>query len=197
MIIKKIPAGTRIYLTKKNKFSLYIQPNKTITNDNLYVAYDVRVDGVTVIPKGTRVTGDWVTESMPGLAAQLQINWIFLSGSGQEIHADSEIIGCLTNYNGREVGRTPYFYKNKEYKSSGNITRRIAKVGLHHKTLMDNNLDTIYLEISTHEIPVILTEDFIGYQNFDLKNLKSEINAGEIPIIREQRFVNTDEDDMY
>ena len=89
-MVIKLSAGTRIYLTKKKHHTLYIQPDKTLVNDNLYVAYDVRVNGETVIPKGTRVVGDWVTESIPSIAAQLQIKKIYLQGSGQDINADSE-----------------------------------------------------------------------------------------------------------
>lgn len=177
MFIKKILAGTCIYLTKKNKQKLYIQPEKTIVNDNLYVAYDVRVDGVTVIPKGTRVVGDWVTESTPVIAAQLQINWIYLSGSGQEIQGDSEMICSLTDYDSREIGCIPFMSKNRQYHSPSNITRRMTTIGLHSKTLLDNRRDMIYLEIDTTEIPIILTKDFLAFQSFTGRQIQNDMSA--------------------
>jgi hypothetical protein len=163
MVIKKIPAGTRIYLTKKYNPVLYIQPDKTLVNDNLYVAYDVKIDGQTVIPKGTRVVGDWVTESSPSIAAQLQLTRIFLSGSGQEIKADSDVIEAVSEYNDREVNNAGYLYKLNQYRATSNITRRIAKFQCKIKTLLDDNRNTIYVEIYTKEIPVTLTTDFVPF----------------------------------
>lgn len=161
MVIKKIPAGTRIYLTKKYNPVLCIQPDKTLVNDNLYVAYDVRIDGQTVIPMGTRVIGDWVTESSPSIAAQLQLTKIYLYGSGQQITADSDVIEAITEYNNCEVNNAGYLYKLNQYRATSNITRRIAKFHCKIKTLLDDNRNTIYLEIYTKEIPVMLTTDFV------------------------------------
>lgn len=163
MVIKKIPAGTRIYLTKRQSHTLYIQPDKILTNDNLYVAYDVRIGGVTIIPKGTRVVGDWITESIPAIAAQLQLTRIFLQGSGQEISADSDVIEAVADYNINEVNNANFLYKINQYKSTSNIVRRIANVHCQIKTLPDNNRNLLYLEIFTGEIPVVLTQDFITF----------------------------------
>ncbi|XWV24633.1 hypothetical protein QJ856_gp1151 [Tupanvirus deep ocean] len=163
MVIKKIPAGTRIYLTKKNNHTLYIQPDKTLVNDNLYVAYDVRIDGETIIPKGTRVQGDWVTESTPTIAAQLQITKIFLQSSGQPITADSDVVEAISEYNNNEVNNASYLYKTMQYRATSNITRRIVNFYCKIKTLLDDRRDTIYLEIYTKEIPVTLTSDFVPY----------------------------------
>jgi hypothetical protein len=161
-MIKKIPAGTRIYLTKKYNPVLYIQPDKTLVNDNLYVAYDVKINGQVVIPKGTRVLGDWVTESSPTIAAQLQLTKIYLHGSGQDISADSDVIEAISEYNDREVNNTGYLYKINQYHATSNITRRIVKFQCRIKTLLDDNRNTIYLELYTKEIPVILTSDFVA-----------------------------------
>ncbi len=162
-MVIKIPAGTRIYLTKKKPHALYIQPDKTLVNDNLYVAYDVRIGCHTIIPKGTRVLGDWVTESRPSIAAQLQIKKIFLQGAGQDISADSDVIEAITEYNNKEVNNAGYLYKTNQYGSVSGITRRVAKFHCKIKTLLDNNRDTIYLEIFTKEIPVEFTMDFVPY----------------------------------
>ena len=163
MPIKKIPAGTRIYLTKKRPRELYIQPDKVLVNDNLYVAYDVRIDGVTVITKGTRITGNWITESIPIMAAQLQINRIYLNRSGQDITGDSDVIEATSDFNNREVANAPHLYKTGEFKPIPSISRRIVNANCHIRVLRDNRLNTIYLEIFTKEIPVTLTSDFIPF----------------------------------
>lgn len=161
-MIKKIPAGKCIYLTKKCPDILYIKPDKTLVNDNLYVAYDVKVEGVTVIPKGTRVIGDWVAESYPTIAAQLQVKRIYLQGSGQEIAADSDVIEGTTCYNCDEICGASYLYGYPRCRTSCR-TRRMVKLQCCSKTLADNDLDTIYVEIFTEEIKVYLTADFIPF----------------------------------
>ena len=163
MVINKIPTGTRIYLKKKIPHTLYIQPDKTLVNDNLYVAYDVKIDGQIVIPKGIRVVGDWVTESSPVISAQLQVSKIYLQGSGQQILADSEVYENLCVFNGDEIGNRGYFYKTNQYRSLSNITRRIIKSQLGCRTLMDDRRDSIFIEIPTSEIIVTLTADFVGF----------------------------------
>ena len=163
MPIKKIPAGTRIFLTKKKPHELYIQPDKVLVNDNLYVAYDVRMDGETVIPKGTRVTGNWVTESVPTVAAQLQVNRIYLNRSGQDISADSDVIVATNDFNNEEVDNACHIYKINDYKSTANINRRIVNANFRIRVLRDRRLNTLYLEIFTKEIPITLTSDFIPF----------------------------------
>ena len=162
-MIKKIPIGTRIFLTKKRKDPLYIRPDTTLQNDNLYVAYDVRIDGVTVIPKGTRVIGDWITESDPTIAAQLQIKRIFLDRSGQDLSADSDVIEATTLYNGEEIDNANNLTRVSHYRSTANVMRRIVNVNCCVTTLFDTKLNAIYLEIFTKEIPVTLLHDFIPY----------------------------------
>ena len=163
MPITKLPAGTRIYLTKKKSHTLYIQPDNTLVNDNLYVAYDVRFDGITVIPKGTRVTGNWVTESRPSIAAQLQLTRIYVHGPGQDIVADSDVIEAINGFNNEEVDNASHVYKLNHYRSTANIVRRIVNVNCSVRVLRDTNLNTLYLEIFTKEIPVIITQDFIPF----------------------------------
>lgn len=163
MNIKKIPAGTRIYLTKKKPYPLYLQPDKTLANDNLYIAYDVRIDGQTVIPKGTRVTGDWVTESTPAIGAQFQSNYIYLDRNGQPFFADSDVIEATTDYNKDEVNNAGYLYKQNQYLAKSNIIRRIVNTQCQVKTLLDDNRNSIYLEILTKEIPVTVTSDFLPF----------------------------------
>ena len=167
MTVRKIPAGTRIYLTKKQDHVLVIQPDKTLLNDILHVAYDVRIDGKVIIPKGTRVVGNWITESNPSIAAQLQVTRIYLRGSGQQIFADSDVIDCVSDYNCNELNNVSYLYKKAHYRSNSGITRRVAKINCRIKTLLDNNRKTIYLEIETREIPVTVTADFLRFAEED------------------------------
>ncbi|BCS83401.1 hypothetical protein QLL95_gp0722 [Cotonvirus japonicus] len=157
--IKKIPAGTRMYLTKKNNHKFYIQPDKTLVNDNLYVAYDVKIAGIVVIPQGTRVIGNWVAESSPSIAVQLQLTKIFLHGSGQDISADSDLMDNVVDYNVNELNGACYLYKQKHYRATSNLYRRIVNTRCNVKTLPDNNRNMIYVEADTQEIPVTLTKD--------------------------------------
>lgn len=157
----KIPIGTRMYLRKRRPFKLYIQPDKNILNDSLYVAYDVRIDGITVIPRGTRVLGSWITESCPCIAAQFQVDRIYLKGSGQITTADSDLFEGITEYNANEICNAPYLYKIMDYYSPANILRRIVKASCQVQVLYDRHLNTPYIEITTKEIPVTFTSDFI------------------------------------
>ena len=166
-MITKIPAGTRLYLTKKNNHILCIQPDMTLFDDIMYVAYDIKIDGKVAIPKGTRVVGDWVTESCPTHVAQLQLHKIYLKGSGQDFSADSDVLEDVSNYNSSELCGAEYMYKQLHYKSIANIMRRIIKSKFKTKTLADNNRDTSYLEINTKEIPASFTSDFIIFPDFD------------------------------
>ena len=144
-MIKKLSIGTQIYLTKKNSKSLCIQPGKTLINDSLYVKYDVRADGQTIVPKGTRVVGDWVTESCPVVAAQLQLTQIFLQADGQKIMADSDLFESLVGYNANEINCSDYFYKS-QYQAVSNVIRKIANFGTTTKTLSGDRPNTIYLK---------------------------------------------------
>lgn len=156
----KIPSGTKIYLTKKNPIKLYIQPDTTILNDCLYFAYDLRINGITIIPKGTCVIGDWVTESNPTIAAQLQLNTIFINGLEQPISADSNVYENLSAFNVDEINNALYLYKIMDFHSPANIIRRIVKT-CQIQILYDNNLNKYYIEIPTIEIPLTITSDTI------------------------------------
>ncbi len=157
----KIPAGTRMYLTKKIPHNLYIQPDTTLLGDNLYVAYDVKIDGQIIIPIGIRVQGDWITESNPTVAAQLQVNKIYLSGTGQIVKADSDIYEELTEYNSREVENANHLHETLGYRSTANIYRRIIAVHCKIKVLNDDFLNLLYIEIPTKEIPVTFIADVV------------------------------------
>lgn len=154
-----LPIGTKIYIRKQKPFTFNIRPDQTLLNDNLYVAYDVKYGDVVVIPSGTRVVGDWVTESNP-ISAQFQLTKIILKGSGQTAAADSPVYSGTTDYNNTEVFNSTYLYKRYQYKSVANINRRIVSAECVVKVLRDQDLNTTYLEITTSEIPVTLTATF-------------------------------------
>ncbi len=163
-----VPAGTRVYLTKNEDptFALYIKPDITFANDNLFVAHDVKIGTITAIPKGTRVSGDWITESTPVLAAQLQTHTIFFTRKGIEFKADSDPIQTVTVLNPEEVGDANVVVKQADYRSVANITRRIVTVRCQTFPLPDDISPAdipigTYLNINTQEIPVTLIADLI------------------------------------
>lgn len=172
-----VPARTTMYLTKKypfrvstnnyckaattdNIYTFTIKPDTSLLGDVMYVAYDVRVEGQTVIPRGTQVLVDWVTESTPTIAAQVQVTTIFLDGVAQEISADSPIIEVSTEYNNWEVMNANNMYRLLKYRSTANMMRRLVDNHCLLRVLPDSNLNTAYLEIYTNEIPVFLNENF-------------------------------------
>lgn len=164
-----IPTGTRIYLTKNTcsaDYTIWIKPDNTLLNDDLFLAYDVKIGSVTALFKGTRVRGNWVTESQPVVAAQFQSQKIYLDATGQDFFADSTPIQKVTLVNPAEVGGATVVFKDGVFRSPSNIPRRIVTV--RNKTyVLDDNLRDVniasatYLDIATKEIPVVLTAPLI------------------------------------
>lgn len=169
--IKKIPVGTVVYLHKKTNVMFSIQPDKVLQNDSWYVAYDVIVDRQTVIPKGTRVIGDWISETDPIPAAQLQIHRIFLPNGSQRFLADSDVVESTTGYNLAEVKYANYMYRLPDFHSKSNIVRRVVAIDADKKILADNNIDTVFLEVNCAELPVRVIEEFIAFPDrSDVRN---------------------------
>jgi hypothetical protein len=163
-----VPAGTRMYLMKNTdpSYALYIKPDTTLLNDNLYVAHDVKIGQITAIYKGTRVVGNWVTESIPVVAAQLQTTKIYLDRAGQDFFADSCPIQTVTILNPAEVDGVNTVFKNADYKSPSGITRRIVTVRNRTFSLPDdidecNIAAGTYINISTREIPITVIRDLV------------------------------------
>lgn len=163
-----IPAGTRIYLTKNKgpNYSLYIKPGTILREDNMYIAHDVKVGPITAIYKGTRVSGDWVTETTPSLVAQFQINKIYFNSIGQDFFADSDPISTTTIINPIEIDNATTVFKYADYHSVANITRRIVTVRCKTYSLLDsvNNNCTVletYLNINTNELPATVISDVV------------------------------------
>lgn len=155
-----IPSGKRIYLTKKNQHSLHLYPGKILLDDVLEVAYDVRIDGHVVIPRGTKVLGDWISETYPNQAAQLQVKKIFLDRFGSDFTADSDIIENLATLNTNRL-RNKFFVKtNRYYRTPSNIKRYFVNDGTQKRIINNERSQTPYLQIYTTEIPVTLLSDF-------------------------------------
>jgi len=163
-----IPAGTRIFLTKNEDptYALFIKPDTTLFNDNLYLAHDIKIGTVTAIPRGIRVSGNWITESVPLIAAQFQSNKIYFNPTGQDFFADSDPIQTVTIVNPSEIGNANIVIKNADYRSTTGIVRRIVTVRSKTYPLPDdlNDFDIAlgtYLNISTKEIPATIVSDLV------------------------------------
>lgn len=167
---RTILAGTRIYLTRTHPNIQYtdlgdllaLRIDKNFLKDILYVLYDVKVGTLVVIPKGTAVMGDWITESSPHVAAQLQITDIFLDRLRFPVDADSEIYHHKGLYGACDVRNVNHVQGLLTYRSTANILRRIAKVRCRTQILEDDFLDDqlLYINVPTNEIPVTLLDDF-------------------------------------
>lgn len=159
-----LPAGTTIYLTKRPPFELLLEPGANLYNDTLYVAYDVKDGTQIIIPKGTPVKGDWITEYLlSGLpVAQLQLRSIFLYGNSNNVRAISPVslYDTTSLYNKAEVENSKNFKRTKTYRSTANLIRRFVDVKCKSKVLMDRNPNDAYVRINTKEIPVTLLQDF-------------------------------------
>lgn len=163
-----IPRGTRIYLTKNKgpEHAVYIKPGTTLNKDNMYIAHDIKIGPVIVIRKGTRVSGDWITELNPSIVGQLQINKIYFNSRGQDFFADSDPIRTTTIINPAEIDNANNIIKNADYRSISNIPRRIVTVKCKTYALLDSvgnyctPLET-YLNINTNEIPATVISDLI------------------------------------
>jgi len=155
-----IPAGTRMYITSSRPHNIYIQPDTTLIDEVMHVRYDVRIDGQTVIPRGAIIIGDWVTESIPSIAAQFQSKQIQYANIVKDIRADSEVIEAITEYNHGEVNNASHLRKTLDYISVANIRRRVINFQCKVRILTDYILNSVYLEIFTKELPIVLLEDF-------------------------------------
>lgn len=89
-----VPVGTRIYLTKRTNFNFVMPLDTAIIDDVFFVAYDIKINGIVIIPRGTRVWGDWVSEIDGDVNVQLQLSKIYLGGIPRAICADSEVISA-------------------------------------------------------------------------------------------------------
>ena len=68
-----IPGDTRIFLTRYATQELHLRPMLQWP-DILYVLYDVLVEGIVIIPRGSKVYGTWISDNDPRIAAQFQLS---------------------------------------------------------------------------------------------------------------------------
>lgn len=85
-----LPKGMRIYVKKRDKTHMFLQPNRILPDDVMHTAYDVRYGGQTVIPRDVRIVGDWISDSE--CQVQFQAKAVYLCGLNYPIQADSLII---------------------------------------------------------------------------------------------------------
>jgi len=160
-----IPRDVQIYVTKTTPgVALSVRLDTTLVDDTLHTLYDVKMGTDVVIPRGTRVMGNWVTESEPVPAIQLQLTKICFDGGWIPIKADSNVFETVTFYNRHEIHNPKSVRRLLTYKSTANIYRRIVNVRCHVTTLPDNfdpNFEIPYMNIHTDEIPVTLLENLV------------------------------------
>lgn len=155
---------TQIYLTKINPgHELSIKLDTNLLDDTLHTLYDVKVGTNIVIPRGSKVKGNWISETVPVIAVQLQLTSICIDGGWVPIMADSEIFRSTTLYNINEVHNANNIRRLLTFKSTANIIRRVVDVRCQTKVLPDTLLlhdGELYVSIFTDEIQVTLLKDF-------------------------------------
>lgn len=158
-----IPSGTRIFLTRKPDRPFCIRPDTILHDDALFVTYDVLIDNVVAIPRGTRVLGDWITESIPEIAAQFQIHTIFLTKAGQKIQGDSALFNHTVQFNYQHVNGITHM--NLLHDNANSSTKFVSVNG--KQRAITNIAPTVtFIMIPTQEISVILTSAFEPEQIF-------------------------------
>lgn len=153
-----LPASTIIFLTRNPANELLIKPDTMFVGDTLVVAYDVKVDCMVVIPKGTRVSVTWTTKTVNeelGLyTVSVQTDSIFINGREYEMDASSgdALFNSTIRLSGIDVGFKSYFYKNRNinqrFITVNNLVRPVAVGG-----------ESVYIRVPTNEIAVRLNSD--------------------------------------
>jgi len=156
-----IPSETKIYLRRDQPYTLYLKPDVNLQNQQLIVKYDYRLNGVTLIPRGSKVICEWLSESEPFVSAHLSLNSICLNGALIDISAVSGDYQNVSYFNDAEVSNAPFLYNIMTEKSVSNKTRRIVEVNCRTKILYDRDVNTPYIEIPTNEIVVTLDDDLV------------------------------------
>lgn len=151
-----IVSGSRIFVTSGNNYKLELKPDNTLAEYTMYLKYDYKIDGTTILPKGTRIDGYWISESQPELSAQFQATQLYLYDQCYNLEADSDVYTDTVLFDNREVENSVYFYKLGTYKAVSNVVRVEAMIECKKKILYTLNPNTVYLEIPMKEIPLIL-----------------------------------------
>ena len=124
--------------------------------DILYVLYDVLVEGIVIIPRGSKVYGTWISDNDPRIAAQFQADKIEIMGSMYDIQMDTDVYDQYSYFNNREVNDSDII-QTRKYPGTN---RRFAIFGNVKKSLLDNCKDTLYIKIDTKEIPARINNVF-------------------------------------
>lgn len=155
------PIGTELYLKRDLSYTLYLKPDVTLKAQPFIVKYDCRINGITVVPRGTQVVGEWISLSVPSTKAYLKLTLICDSGSYRPISAVSGEYTNVALFNSIEVNNVSHLYNIMTEKSSANKIRRIVEISCQTKILVDRNVDSPYIEIPTNEIVVTLDADLV------------------------------------
>jgi hypothetical protein len=156
--ISTLKPGTMIYL-RRNTPNLKLSLGEIVDDYELYLAYDLHI-GYRVIPRGTRVKGQWITSGLPNPMSQLIISKIYpieqvkqnnrtaeiKYSNAQEFLADSDF---FINIQSRPL----YKYNRLEY------VRRITS----RKPITETFTTQQYNLIDTREIVVYLREMFVPF----------------------------------
>lgn len=154
-----IVSGSRIFVTSENNYYLEMKPNNTLCDYAIYLKYDYKIDGRTILPKGTRLDGYWISESVPEPSIQFQASKLYLYDECYDIEADSEVYDKIVMFDNREVENAIFFYKTGTYRSSSNLIRTESIIDCKKKLLYTQNQNSLYLEVPLSEVSLILKCD--------------------------------------
>lgn len=154
-----IPSGKTFYLKKEPPYVLCLKPDITLENQTYIVKYDCNINGVTIIPRGTKIIGNWITQSTPSISAYFDVKLICQNNTLTSINAISRYYNDITQFNDIEVYNADYFLLVLNETSQSNLVRRGIQVNCREKILNDNNLNSTYITVPTNEIAVTVYEN--------------------------------------
>lgn len=148
-----ILAGTNIYLRKLRGSTFTVKPDTDILDDDFLVAYDVRINGETVIPRGTKMMGNWINTTTPTVTIELQITKVHYDNMWLPFHAASDVIYAIAKPNNVES------HLNKVLAACSNMSELydpLCKVTIE----LIEDRDELVMNVSMNEIRVVMSEDF-------------------------------------
>jgi hypothetical protein len=171
MGIKSLDTGRRGYLTRKNGRDLYVKIGSNVEDEILSVAYDIRVEGVTILPQGALVIGDWVSNQDDPSQIRFMTKEIFLEGQYQEFIADSDIFDQVIRFDTDKLANKNHFYSRsstigRRQDSTSNQGRNFRIVNkCRHMSIRQSNSGAEYVRIPAQEIPFTVVESFVCFRS--------------------------------
>jgi hypothetical protein len=160
MGIKSLNTGRRGYLTRPGGHDLYIKVGSHVDGEVLHVAYDIRVEGVTILPKGAIVIGDWITNEEDPTQAMFMTNEVFVEGQFQEFIADSDIYNEIHRFNADRLSDPSHFYLTSTHGANHRIINKCR-----HMTIRSNREGDPYIRIPAQEIPFTIVDSFVTFRS--------------------------------